>query len=486
MPPARSRRILVGILLLTLLPNVAKAQIGLIDDLIRAGVKAAKAGDVAGAGARAAFSMTDDAGRLLAHAPPSAASRAAYRLSLPAAAAEALHGVPSVRGRLRVYIGKSGDGLAFVRDANSPVWDHSRLRNTNTLPDYLASLEETGQVPSGIDYVLEADVVNHSVFRDMDLGGSNRFLLANYGGPAWPLRRLDDHQLLAEVTPSMLVRVSDEVIGDLASLLDMTFDGRDLRVVSLFDAQADMESIARLRTAASQSHTYQNVESAQAALDAVGTKRGQIVTLVGHVEEKSFVVLNARGAETFRIGISELNEIAKKKNVSLILLGCETGRIPGMTGLITQVNSIEVAEQLHRALSSHCYGDFLSALGTAEAPLVVSTNVIDQARVLVAQRFRRAQRAERAGVTSAYITPELARDQAANAQQLFRSLPRWMDNVFAFVLGIIMLAFLGAIVTSLGKRSLSPIKTTTSVIIGIVLFPALGLWTVGTRMFRAR
>ena len=135
--------------------------------------------------------------------------------------------------------------------------------------------------------------------------------------------------------------------------------------------------------------------------------------LVGHVKHYDFVILDGLTKESFRVNIQELYRVAHEMDVSPILLGCETARINGVAGTINTVNSLDIAEQLHRALGSSSYLDFFAELGKPESPFVATAAVIEKAEVLFAERMGTVASG---GVERVIVSPELARSQATFAQ----------------------------------------------------------------------
>jgi hypothetical protein len=463
---------IVGILIIAAIPSQAAAQIGLVDDAAKAASNAAKAAKVAEAAraGRIAASMTDRAGRILGRLPSSAATRRAFGLGLSTAATDAFRATPSTAGRPRIYLGMTNSELTFVPE-NPQLGTVSELPKSTTLTEYVARVHAADRTLEAIDYVVETDAVSHVVRR---VDRADRVFLANYGAKPWPVRSVGGQMWAAEVTPSLWLKISEETIEDVKHLIDLSFAPKDMRVASLFDEAADGESVAALRTAA-ESTKFKNIETAEDALAFVGEKRGQIVTLIGHVEDDHFVVQGLT-EEKFRVPLASLIETAERKDVSLLLLGCDTATVAAAgAGIAGRVNSIALASQLRTALSATTYGDFLAALGTPANPLVLSTNVLGHARVIVGTRLRVEARGQRAGVVTVVTSPKLGQLQTNNAAQTFRGIPAWLDEAITAAMGLIMLVFMGAGAASIFGRSWSPLKTTALVTLAIVLLPITAL-----------
>ena len=465
----------VGLAMLALSTVESSAQVGLVDDLLKGAAKAGKAGKLARAG-RIAADVTDTSGRILRRLPASASTRKTFGLTLTAAAKDAFEAVPHAAGRPRVFLGHGDDGLKFIPDTANTL-DPTHASGAGTLDKYLEAIHASGQKIEGVDYVVEADVLPGAAPR---LGPGDRMFLANYGADPWPVTKVGDRAFAAEVTPSLWLRISEATVEDGKHLLDLSFDPADMRVGSFFDEAADVESVEALRTAAGTT-SFRNIGSAEEALEFVGKSRGKVVALIGHVEDQQFVVAGLNG-ETFRVDIASLVEVADRRDVSLLLLGCDTAAIEAASGVSGRINSIAVASQLRQAVAAGTYGEFLSAMGTPANPLVLSREMLGRAQMIVGTRLRREARGQRAGVVSVQASPKLALLQTRNAEQTFRSLPPWLDKTIAGALGLTFWAFLISGVVAAFKHSWSPVTTTAHVIVTLIRTPLVAV----RRLFASR
>src|SRR5690606_30692602 len=133
--------------------------------------------------------------------------------------------------------------------------------------------------------------------------------------------------------------------------------------------------------------------------------------------------------EVARISIEELQLIAAKKKSSLLFLGCETGKIPGVPGPIEKINSLAVAAQLKDAVKSNNYGDFFASLSSADSPFILTDEFINNTHQLEARRIGENNRIIGASITTIVVPTKLTKSQIATSSQLFRALPNWLDSM---------------------------------------------------------
>jgi hypothetical protein len=182
-------------------------------------------------------------------------------------------------------------------------------------------------------------------------------------------------------------------------------------VLSFFDRAADLDTFdAIVKAARSTATPLHHVADPDIGrhLERVS---GKIALVLGHVEGEELVLRRARGEAALRFGIADLQALAAERDVSLLVLGCETARLP-VSGFEGVAHSLDVARQLETALQATTYADFLGALGSADVPLVIEASAASRAHVVIAARLERDQAAQAAGaglasratITSARLT----------------------------------------------------------------------------------
>jgi hypothetical protein len=161
------------------------------------------------------------------------------------------------------------------------------------------------------------------------------------------------------------------------------FDVDDIRVVGLFDSNADYRTVQELQQTLSRRGVKGIFSSGPDLNDLMKSAKGRLVFIIGHTEDGKFVVRGSDNSVKFNVSFSDLKEMEEKYKTSVILLGCETG----IGGSLTTLHSLEVAKQLDRAFSAPTYGDFFASLGTSDSPFFVSSGQIEHSSMLIARRI---------------------------------------------------------------------------------------------------
>jgi hypothetical protein len=104
--------------------------------------------------------------------------------------------------------------------------------------------------------------------------------------------------------------------------------------------------------------------------------KGKTVVLLGHVEGGHFVIRNAKNESVGSLPIAAVREAARKNDVELIDLGCNTAREVNKEslglGVATRFNSVDAVNAFNRALGrSRNYADFFENLTSQGLKVVV-------------------------------------------------------------------------------------------------------------------
>lgn len=182
-----------------------------------------------------------------------------------------------------------------------------------------------------------------------------------------------------------------------ADLQKRSFSKNDVSLLTLVDPKANRATADALERAARENGVRNTIASAQDIESAVRASRRKLLLVVGHTEGPKFVVRAADNSELYAVGFDHLTSLARANDVTVIPLGCGTG----LGGLLTDVQSLDIAVQLNHALAAKNYLEFFSALGTPESPFVVTAEQINGSTVLVARRLDEEGRIARAGIQAA-------------------------------------------------------------------------------------
>lgn len=201
-----------------------------------------------------------------------------------------------------------------------------------------------------------------------------------------PLKRLqvDGRETFFELMkePALIGRIPPKLGSYFTTVSESRFVKRDFSLVN-FEGNSDTLGViksAKLNNGlnvAMNLTEYKTIDSG--VLRNLETefrlRSGRVIAVLGHHDNDSFIV-RRQGVEVGRISTQSLHEWANKYNVSLVMLGCKTinsdrGQVPA-AGTVSDINSYETAIALVRALSSNTWGDFLGALSSEQAPLMIA------------------------------------------------------------------------------------------------------------------
>lgn len=188
-----------------------------------------------------------------------------------------------------------------------------------------------------------------------------------------------------------------EAQSKFADLQKRSFSKNDVNLLTLVDPKANRATTDALEGAARENGVRNTIASAQNIESAVRASRRKLLLVVGHTEGPQFVVRAADNSELYAVDFDRLASLAQANDVTLISLGCGTGS----GGLLTDVQSLDIAMQLKRAFAAQNYLDFFSALGTPESPFVVTAEQINGSTLLVVRRLDEQKWVARASIGTA-------------------------------------------------------------------------------------
>jgi hypothetical protein len=377
------------------------------------------------------FSLFEDAARV--------GGRAGGRLgSAGAKSAAAFLGLSQAEKALIAFSSVATAGYFITRDGADLVafvrgMDRKISLSTGSKPDWITAFSQTTS-----HALADAGVVFDSRSGFTALPDFSRFLHnrdvyvfdPHYG--AKRLRVAPDGRVYVELDSGLLLPAGDAAITDtLADLFYQPVAREDISVISSF-TKDDPDSLRRILDVGGD-----KVSSLTSMLDHTGTlmlkekMRGRILIFVGHVENGSFVTLNAGGEKIASVPLASIQSQAAQLNATVIFLGCETFTGTGWTGFLMKIRDLQVVSSLAQALEARSYRDLLSALGTADNPFVMRVTSLDPIAAKIAlnlERLHKHEASTRGGATVARIVGQV---------HAIKGLPEWVGGVvFYYVVGI--------------------------------------------------
>ncbi|MHA4740595.1 hypothetical protein [Dyadobacter sp. MSC1_007] len=431
---------------MSFVPSLSLAQLGLVDDVVRAGSKASKLAKLKNGSKFIKYADKIDDLRI----PISKASRQALNLPLTEAAATVFAGL-ELEGSLRLaYLGIENGAIKVV----SPAVSTSSMEvsvHLRTMDDYLKEVK-TAQEVSNVNYIIEPDILTNPKVRMLIDDNINNTYVANYDGVPWALKKNGEREYIVQAKHSVYTELEGPGLKSFLDLYEAAFDSGDLKIFSIFDSEADFETIAAIGKAPVPT-PIKNVMKSSQLLSSIKAEKGKIFAIVGHVEGGNFVIRNSKGKVISELGIRDIELAAEQAECALILLGCETAEFNGISGLLTKVNSLDIASQLERAAKATNYGEFIEALGTSSDPFLVRNKLMDHMSYIVANKVDHNARINK-GIQRMQISSKLINGQSVAASRTFRSMPNWLNSVFDFYLWIAA----AAIVLAIFSLSIKPLE----------------------------
>ena len=179
-------------------------------------------------------------------------------------------------------------------------------------------------------------------------------------------------------------------ISSIHNMEKIKFKETDLRVVNLFESSAVTSKLKQAATHGLESiilsPTELNSSNSKEQIESIFQKsERKTVAIIGHIEGlNTFVAHSADGQEILSVSVPEIQAMADKYQVNLLLLGCYTesairSNNGSYLGTLSEIRASRAVEQLtHAAKQANTWADFFQLLSAADLPLVVSNDFMMQ------------------------------------------------------------------------------------------------------------
>lgn len=334
--------------------------------------------------------------------PARAAVRISEGIGLATAATMAFEHAGAVTGRAQMYLGLEGTVPRAVLRGTSTTLHDVPLGATPDLAALLRTVPDVGPSAPLLDLFVEEEIIAQGVLGNAILPADSHVYLANLHGKPWRIEppTAGDPAYYAQVSESLKARIDRHgaVLDGLATLADARFVRDDVRVLSFFDAEGDLDTISAIGQAVRTLPESPRTAAPATLVRDVAWAKDKVLLAIGHVENEQMVLRRAAGQPSFAVDLARLEALAEQQNAVLVILGCETAS-PGRSGFGAVVNSLDIAKQLEGALGARNYQDFFAALGSPEVPLIIDGSTSDQAHFVISARLQR-DRGPSAGATT--------------------------------------------------------------------------------------
>ncbi len=195
-------------------------------------------------------------------------------------------------------------------------------------------------------------------------------------------------RIAMEFQPSLFALVNDPNVPTLKDLYrGLTFQKDDVRLLPL---TLDSMTAEAVKTNLPAGNVLNFDLSSIEALDSLlVAHRGKTVFPLGHMEGDSFVTRDAGGKTIFKISLGELEALAKKHNVSIFALGCNSASSTSRGGVLNVFNTLDAVNRFQAALSSSDYMQFFDNLSGDEIFILLDDSVLGGARERLSMSVRK-------------------------------------------------------------------------------------------------
>jgi len=173
---------------------------------------------------------------------------------------------------------------------------------------------------------------------------------------------------------------NDEVLKKIIEINHWKLEKKDFRLASVLDESVDgsinidFEDLSKEKNLAYTVLDFQNLER------TFEKSKNKLLILTGHYENGKIYARDRLKKESSSksFNTEELNALAKKHNVYLFYMGCQTHKINAGAGLLHDVIDKNVLKQLKNSFDQENFISFLSSFGTPENPLLITNELITQ------------------------------------------------------------------------------------------------------------
>jgi|GEM_PF-6188508 hypothetical protein len=184
-----------------------------------------------------------------------------------------------------------------------------------------------------------------------------------------------------EITPSLGCKITDlSRLNDALALNTWELKKSDCSIASVLDLNYDQDVDASLRKLSKANSIAYNILTRDNLESVFKKAKHKFLLLTGHFENNSFFAKGfGESPEIFTL--EEITKLKEKYNVYVFSLGCSTAKINFGAGFLKDIYDVDLVNQLGAALNANTFTNFISCLGTAENPLILTSRFIRGERV---------------------------------------------------------------------------------------------------------
>lgn len=241
-----------------------------------------------------------------------------------------------------------------------------------------------------ITFTVEQRLFTHPRFKHLDFSNARNVKIIGTDGVVRPTRqmRLSSDEVHRFVQHDKLyVRATEPNAAKVVrSFAAKPFRQNDVRVISMVTDRATNQKMTELIPETNR--VSFDWSAANEMENVMAANRGRTLIFIGHVENGSYIVLDANNSVVLlTIPLSQLESMAKRHDVTLYALGCNSAGNAGV-GVADVFNTVEAVQGVSAALqTSGTHFQFVNRLSSPDLPLVIDDAIFEKAGAGVYAHF---------------------------------------------------------------------------------------------------
>ncbi len=230
-----------------------------------------------------------------------------------------------------------------------------------------------------VNFYFSADFFRARKFEPLNIEDAGRLFVIDDGGVVRSTLLFPDAsgrlRVVMEFHPSLYKKVDDPASVNLNNLYaTRQFQRNDVRLL-LLSVDSTTEALVKEKIPAANTISF-DMTSKESLERSLSTHRNKTVFPLGHIEEDAFVVRDAGNKVLFEIPLTELNDIAKKYNVTMFALGCNSANATRTAGVLNTFNTVDAVNRFATAMSSSAtYIDFFHKLAADDVFILLDDSL---------------------------------------------------------------------------------------------------------------
>ena len=232
---------------------------------------------------------------------------------------------------------------------------------------------------SSVRFYVSADFFRATKFEPLNVEDAGHLFVVDDSGVARPTLLIPGDsgrsRVVMEFQPSLYKKPDDPASANLNNLYETRrFDRNDVRLL-LLSVDSTTDALVKEKIPAANTISF-DMTSKESLERSLSNHRNKTVFPLGHIEGDAFVVRDAGNKVLFEIPLTELNDIAKKYDVTMFALGCNSAKATRTAGVLNTFNTVDAVHRFATAMSSSAtYIDFFHKLASDDVFILLDDSL---------------------------------------------------------------------------------------------------------------